>query len=98
MNNTYYKYFKTVCKHKWIVFKATSGIVKIKRVHRIGDDYYSHCLPFPDPDYRSDVEGITGKPLVIHPVKKNMTDEELREEIRKSLKITMSILKNAEIL
>ena len=78
--------------------QATGGIIKMDQVHCIGDNPYSHCLPFPDPDYRSDVEGITGKPLVIHPVKTDMTDEELAEEIRKNLEIAMSILKNAEVL
>lgn len=78
--------------------EATGGIISTEKHHRIGDDCHSHCLPFPDPDYRSDVEGITGKPLVIHPVKTDMTNEELAEEIRKSLKITMSILKNAEVV
>lgn len=73
--------------------KATGGIVKMDQVHCIGDENCSHCLPFPDPDYRSDVEGITGKPLVIHPVKTDITDEELAEEIRKSLEISIKIHK-----
>jgi len=73
--------------------KVTGGIVKMDQVHRIGDDHCSHCLPFPDPDYRFDVEGITGKPLVIHPVKTDMTDEELAEEIRMSLVIRQEIIK-----
>ena len=81
-----------------IINKATGGSVSPGKPHRIGDDCCSHCLPFPDPDYRSDVEGITGKPLGIHPVKTDMTDEELTDEIRKSLEITMRILKNAEVL
>lgn len=71
------------------MIQATGGIVKSGKPHVIGEEG-SPCVPFPDPDYRFDVEGITGKLIVVHPVNTNMTDEELTEEIRKSLKITLA--------
>lgn len=69
-----------------IINKATGGIVKLDEVHRIGDDCHSHCLSFQD--HRS---------IGIQPVMTDMTDEELREEIRKSLEIRIKIHK-AEML
>ena len=69
----------------------TCGANSPGKPHCIGDECCSHCLPFPDPDYRTDVEGITGKPLVIHPVNTDMTDEELAELIRNQLKMTFKM-------
>ncbi len=69
------------------MIQATDGIVSTGKPHHIGDDHCSHCLSFQD--HRS---------IGIHPVMIDMTDEELAEEIRKSLEITMRILKNAEVL
>ena len=74
--------------------QSTGGIVKMDEVHRIGEEgclCYYPGLALGDPDYRSDVEGIIGKPLVIHPVKTDMTDEELAELIRKDLEMMIRI-------
>ena len=77
---------------------ATGGIVSAGESHYIGDDCCSHCPPLPDPDYRRDVEGITGTPIVIHPVKTDITSEEIEKMIRENLKMRFKIQKKKNLM
>lgn len=78
------------------MMKETGGIVKLGRKHIIGDDYCSHCIPFPDPDYTLDV-GLMHPHILEQPITiDDMTPEEIKkleEEIRKQVRTKIKIQK-----
>lgn len=75
--------------------QASGGIVKVDDIHKIGDDHYSHCVPFPDPDYTLDV-GLMHPDTIIPPITIDMTPEqikEIEEEIRKQVRTKIKLQK-----
>lgn len=78
--------------------KKSGGIVKLNGKHIIGDDYCSHCAPFPDPDYTLDV-GLMHPDMTITimpPITIDATPEqikEIQEGIRKQVRTKIKLQK-----